>query len=321
MGIGVACQYVEDDGIEQSQRVGTERLAPDEVHHVGDGRATDARPVPLVLGGRWLTQRLAEVLLMQPTPLRPVWRAVVARDQEVAPAARHSGRHRRRRQSAEPSQRQAPSLVLDAAVEAFDVGLEDMGRRRPVERNADPAVGIAGHGQLGLNTGQRHRHAVIANEERLAGELLDDAFEIVLGFDPLPALGAGQPRRTEGERAGGVASDRIQQGEDVGLRDTELTGDDGELLRLGKQVAGPGQEPGRLHLALAQWHGDRDGEGLSVLRPRCGVHEPRPVSILIDVADQMLLKIGWKGHEALCCSSRVTGSSPTSPATTRARPI
>ncbi len=256
MCVGIADQHIEDHVVEQVQHVGCAHGVACQCEHVGRGGSLDAGLVRLVLGGRWLSERLAEILLVQPAPPSVLFDAVVAGGHQVGALAGLARCHARGVEPAGPRQRQAQRLVLHAAEQAFGIGLQDVRRRRAVVGNADAALRVDGYAELVLHAGKRHRHAFLTDEERLARQLGDDAFQRLLVRNWLPAPGACRARLADGQRTRRVAADLGEDGDGILGLCAELASNCSELCGLGQQVGCPGCEQHGAHAPRRERHED-----------------------------------------------------------------
>src|SRR5438874_9755016 len=84
----------------------------------------------------------------------------------------------RSRDSQPSRQREAERFVLNAAFKARRVRLENMRRRRPIHGNADITRVVHRDGELRLYPSEGHRYSLVADQERLGREFLDDTLKL-----------------------------------------------------------------------------------------------------------------------------------------------
>ena len=126
------------------------------------------------------------------------------------------------------SQSQAEAFVVNAIRDAPDRGLEDVGTRRAVQRQRDAAVNDE-HRQLVLGAGEAEADALLAGKQRPLGELVDDRCQLVVVEHAvievrcvLDWLFAGMG---EGNSAGALAAQRVEQREIIASRNADRASD------------------------------------------------------------------------------------------------
>src|SRR5262245_53249127 len=90
-----------------------------------------------------------------------------------------------------------------------------MRRWGAIHRDADATRVVDGDSELHLHTGQRHRHALLADKEWLVGQLLDEPFKVFRPVHGSPPKARGSSGLPERESTCGVAADDGQQTNDV----------------------------------------------------------------------------------------------------------
>ena len=185
----------------------------------------------------------------------------------------------------------AEGLVLDGVRIGGDLRLEDVRRRRAVDRTAPAAVRHPGQDQLLLHASERDPHST-AHPQRSAAEVGDQVRQLLVG-EGLRG-GGGHPWRPvivewlDDQGAGALSSEERDQLDGVVGIHLEIAGDDPTRLALGQEAV---EE--RSHGALGEPFGT-DGQRQREQRRAeavesdrlWGVGQAGTTSILIDRGDQ-----------------------------------
>ncbi len=245
VGVGVADDDVEDRRIEQAQnrrgRLGAS--PPDQLEARGKSRSTFRS----VLLFRRDPERLTEVFLVKAAD-RAVRRhgPIISLHDQVRTPIRPTRLHRCARQADRGGQTHRQGLVLGSRRQAGDRSLEDVGaglaRRRQGDRTVDQH-----HRKLLLCAGQRQPHAFVARKERAGRQGVEDLHQAVvterLAGGKAPRRRRKFALRPQGQGAGDVAAQLLQQAKVVRLRYAERPGHGVALGVLWQQA---GEEGARL---------------------------------------------------------------------------
>src|SRR3546814_6929373 len=98
---------------------------------------------------------------------------LIALDKQVATLPCYACGHRCNSEADAAGENHAQRFILDAAGQAWIVGLEDLRRRRAVNRHGDLPIDDR-HRQLLLRAGKAHRYTVLANQKRPRGQFFAD---------------------------------------------------------------------------------------------------------------------------------------------------
>src|SRR3989338_7650104 len=114
---------------------------------------------------------------MQAAPDLPLLDPVIALDKHVSALARASGTDLRDVEPDTGGEPHAERLVPDPTRQVRTVRLEDPRGRGAINRDMDLPRRIQMHADLGLHPGEGHRDPLLADEEGLGMELIDDPFK------------------------------------------------------------------------------------------------------------------------------------------------
>jgi hypothetical protein len=87
--------------------------------------------------------------------------------------------------------------------------------RCPVDGNSERSIRHERDGQLILGAGQRHRHTVLARQERFGRKLIDDPFKTSLVGDRPIAGNLSFPQPPNGQGSCRVPADPLQDSDGI----------------------------------------------------------------------------------------------------------
>jgi hypothetical protein len=140
------------------------------------------------------------------------------------------------RQAAFRRQSHAEGFILDDALKAWYLGLEDVRARGGPMGEIESSISKE-NGELLLRSCQGEPQVFVRDEQRALRHLLDHLVELILWKRLITALAAGglafgQQR----EGSGAFAAERLQEFEVVALGDAQFPRDEGPCCSLGQQV-------------------------------------------------------------------------------------
>lgn len=222
--------------------------------------ATPTETGLLILLCREQSQQLAEVFLMYAADnTLAVGNPVIAADKKIVPCSCSAHCHFANVQAAEPCEDHAERFIGYAPRKTLDVGLQDVGRRGTVKRDADPTLVIDVDGELVLDACKRHRDALLTDQEWPLRQFIDDALKCWLVIDDAEIISLPS-RLTDREGTCRIAADTQQETDYVLGRDLELLANFGEM-GFRQQVREPRHDPFGPIAARAHWHCKRQWEG------------------------------------------------------------
>ena len=131
------------------------------------------------------------------------------------------------------------------------------------------------HADLGLHPGEGHRDPLLADEEGLGRELIDDPFKRRIIRDG-SAGHLGRPAPGERQSPRRVASDLIEKPQNVLFGDPGQPDEGLKVLALRQQVDHPGDHLGRPVRGRAQGHPCRDRKSAAKAEPLRRIGHARP---------------------------------------------